>query len=116
MRIGIGKSNGPLLNYYKLLKEIYDIIIVNWNTSVANVFIMFFGRDGSITKSQLREFFKQQVMADVKSIEKHGYTFDEFFDKFFDPKLTGHADLASILTAFHDTIEIKVSFEKVILI
>ena len=42
--------NNSKLPYYKLLKEIYDIIIINYNTSVSSMFIEVFGRDGIIDK------------------------------------------------------------------
>lgn len=69
------------LSYYKLLKEIYDIIIINYNTSVSNIFIEIFGRDGSITQKQLRQFFIKKIMADVSIVERHGCTFEQFFIK-----------------------------------
>ena len=65
---------------------------------------------------QLRNFFGQQILADVSSIEKHGNSFDDFFIRYFDPHNSGFANLASILNAFHDTIEIKISFDQVILL
>ena len=58
-----------LLPYYKLLKEVYDIIILNWNTSVANVFKMHFSRDAVITREQLHDFFANEIIANVKIVK-----------------------------------------------
>ena len=85
---------------------------------------MFFGRENKITANQLRDFFRDEIIADVSIVEKHGHTFQQFFNKysflnfiyifrFFDQKKKGFVTLSGILSAFHDNIELKISIDHV---
>jgi hypothetical protein len=128
-----------VLPYYRLLKEVYDIIIINWSTSVANVFRSFLGEesmggspssrrspqtrllrsgtssDKLVSKQQFLDFLEDQIMPDLGLLRRSGGSFDKFFEKFFDNGKTGTTTLSRILATFHDKIDLKVPLKWVIL-